>query len=92
MLQSSKNSISRCSFEPRLLVQKIKPSIYEISRMWILILLILLIKLAHFETEVTFGSIWVNLQKRPILLVNFHLGYLKDAHFKHMLYFCSCCV
>ena len=30
--------------------------------MWILILLILLIKLAYFETEVTFGLIWVNLQ------------------------------
>ena len=40
---------------------KNKTSICEISRMWILILLILLI--AYFEIEESFGLIWVKLQK-----------------------------
>ena len=51
------------SFSPRLWVQKTKPSIYEISRMWIFNFThFASFKFAYFEIEVSFGLIWVNLQ------------------------------
>ena len=66
------------SFYPRLWVQKTKASIYEISRMWILILLIFAkFKFVYFEIEVSFGLIWVNLPNGRFHLQIFILGYLK---------------
>ena len=40
---------------------------------------------AHFEVEESFGLIWVNLQKMPIALANFHFRYFKGARFRYGL-------